>query len=224
MDPVVTQVDDLEIASFIDRIALFAGAGCNPQQALKFCRSSMEGESSLCREVKVAAEAGGGNCAQMLMEVGKKLGSESLLFAAMAFSAHMRMGAEISAPLARLAEMVRWRHHLPPARDFRSAREIAVALFAYKMDILTEIGKSPKEVVALLAENDPVLGSELLEIGQDLESGYPLAGAFGRAADRMGSRGMKLLAAGLEVGDSTGAARSMMLRQTADAIRRELGD
>ena len=35
MESTITRVDDLEVAPFLDRIALFCTEGCKPQQALQ---------------------------------------------------------------------------------------------------------------------------------------------------------------------------------------------
>lgn len=225
MEAAITRVDELEVASFIDRIALFHTAGCNPQQSLNFCLASMQDDSPLRHEFTVVVDAArvGQSPAETLRQTGMRLGSEPLLLVSMGFEAYLKLGVDIRGPLSRLAEAIRWHHSVPLQPDPKFRRELAVALFSYKMDFLTEIDKTPRDSLEILATHDAQLGQELVRIQQDLGVGYSLPEAFARGAERTGSRAMKLLSAAMEVSVVTGVPRAAMLRQTADAIRRELG-
>lgn len=223
MEAVIVRIDDLEVASFIDRVALFAEAGCNPQLALRFCRSSLEGNSALCQEMSRVLETSSVRSpVDVLSQVSRRTGSEWLHFTGLAFAAHLGLGAEISGPLARLAGVVRWHHRAHLLISAEHVREFEAAMFAYKMDFLTEIDKSPAEALAIVAERDSMLGPELARMLEDLAAGFSLSRVFARAAERTGIQGLRLLAAGMEVAEATGTPRATMLRHTADAIRREI--
>ncbi|HEX2923984.1 MAG TPA: hypothetical protein VHS28_08155 [Chloroflexota bacterium] len=181
MEAVVTRADELEVASFIDRIALFITAGCNPQQALDYCLSSMPDDSPLREECLAILDTAkpGQSPAETLRQAARRLDSEALMLVGMGFEAYLKLGVDLKGPLARLAEVIRWHHATPIHPDAKYEREVAVALFGHKMDFLTEIDKTPKDALEILAANDQQLGQELVRIQQDLAVGYSLSEAFG---------------------------------------------
>lgn len=224
MEALVARIDELEVAAFIDRIALFFTAGCNPRQSLSCCLSSMPDDSPLRLEIMAddGAAKPGQSPAETLRQTAVRLESEALLLVAMGFDAYLKLGVELKEPLARLAEAIRWHHTVPIHSDPKYRQELAVALFSYKMGFLMEIDRPPRDAVRTLAAYDRQLGQELVRVHQDLAAGYTLPEALARGAERTGSRAMKLLSVAVEVGTVTGVPRAAMLRQTADAIRREL--
>jgi Flp pilus assembly protein TadB len=225
MESTITRVDQLEIASLFERIALFTEAGCKPQQAIDFSLSSMQDDAPLAREIEAAidAEGPGRSPADLLLDMSRRLDNESLLLASMAFVAHVELGIELSQPLTTLAEAIRWRAGTPSGRGAEFEREVAVVSLAHKMAYLIEIDKSPREALAILGDYDQVLGPELQRIHCDLRLGYLLPEAFARSVERTGSGGLKMLATAIEVCASMEYPLTRLLRQAADVIRRDMG-
>ncbi len=225
MEGTITRVDELEVASFLDRIALFCTEGCRPQQALRYAWSSMLVDTPLHHEMRdmIDSATDGKSSAEVLRKVGQRANSEALVLASMAFVEHLVAGIDLTHSMTRLAEVVRWQRKVTPEKGPEFEREFAVALFADKVAYLAEIDKAPREAVAILAEHDPVLGPELLRIHRQLEAGMPVPQALARSAERMGSKGMMLLAEAIEVGIATGVHLDTVLCQVAEVIRRDLG-
>lgn len=225
MDGIATRIDELEVASFLDRIALFSAEGCKPHQALGYAWASIDDETVLHREIEAVINAAkdGQSSATVLREVGERTGNEGLILASMACVTHLVAGVELSHPLNSLAEALRRQHALTMEKATGLERELAVALFADKWAYLAEIDKSPRDAMATLAGHDPVLGAELSQIHGDLQMGRSLSESLARSARRTGSRGIKLMAEAIEVSTLRGFPMDAVLRQVADVIRRNPG-
>ena len=225
MESTITRVDELEVASFLDRIALFCTEGCRPQQALKYAWSSLLVDTPLHHELgaMINSAKDGKSSANVLLEVGQRVNSEALVLASMAVVEHLVAGIDLTHSLTKLAELVRWHARIAPEKGSKTEREFAIALFADKLAYLAEIDKAPREALAILAEHDPVLGPELLRIHRELQTRTPIPQALARSAERTESKGMMLLAEAIEVGLTAGVRLDSVLRQVADVIRRDMG-
>ncbi len=225
MEGTFTRVDELEVASFLDRIALFCTEGCRPQQALRYAWSSLLVDTPLHHEMGTLIDAArdGKSSANVLLETGQRTNSEALILASMAFVEHLVAGIDLTHSLTKLAELVRWQSRVTPEHGSKTEREFAVALFADKLAYLAEIDKAPREAVAILTDHDPVLRPELLWIHREMQNGMPVPQALARSAERIESKGLMLLAEAIEVGLTAGVRLDSVLRQVADVIRRDLG-
>ncbi|MCL4531962.1 MAG: type II secretion system F family protein [Actinobacteria bacterium] len=225
MESTVTRVDEMEVASFLDRIALFCTEGCRPQQALRFAWSSLLVDTPLHHEIRTMIDSArdGKSSADVLLQVGHRVNSEALVLASMAVVEHLVAGIDLSHSMTRLADVVRWQSKNTKEKGFEFEREFAVALLAGKLGYLAEIDKAPREALTVLADHDTVLGPELSRIRQDIAAGHPIAEAFARSAERMGSKGMMLLAEAIDVSTGMGVRLDTVLSQVAEVIRRDLG-
>ena len=185
----------------------------------------MMDDTPLHREIRAVIDTAkdGKSSADVLLQVGRRMNSEALVLASMAFVEHLVAGVDLTHSLTRLADVVRWQYRITSGKGAEFEREFAVALFAGKLGYLAEIDKAPREALAILADHDPVLGPELLQIRRDLQTGCSIPEALARSSERMGSKGMMLLAEAIEVSITRGVRLDTVLRQVAEVIRRDLG-